>query len=66
MVMAGFETIVNTAKNNKMKILTNMLFKIRHVNSKIRVNTIFISGSMLASLDLYAYLSVSSKTILLF
>lgn len=63
---AGFEIMVNPAKNININILTNILFKIKHKKSAAKVNITFASGSFLASFEVYAYLSVTSKIILPF
>lgn len=63
---AGFEIMVNPAKKININILTNTLFKIKHKKSIVKVNITFANGSFFASFEEYAYLSVTSKIILLF
>lgn len=48
---AGFEIIVNPAKNINKNMLINTLFKIKHKKSTAKVNITFASGSFFASFE---------------
>ena len=49
---AGFDIIVNPAKNIKINILTNTLFKIKHKKSIVKVNITFARGSFFANFEM--------------